>query len=218
MTVVVSTRPPPVPVTVIAWAPSGTVLLIVIVIVDVPEPGAGMGLGLKVSILEPPDKVIAESKPPATFAVMVEVPELPLATVMALGDAVIAKIAVVAVSLTVVVCVMPPPLPVTVSVYVPFAVVVSTSRVKVEVPEPGAAIDVGLKLAVTPVGWPVTVKATAESKPPEMAVVILDVPLLPFATETVVGEAEMVKLGDAVPASASIRALPFGLPQPVDKS
>jgi hypothetical protein len=67
--------------------------------------------------------------------------------------------------------------------------------VMVEVPEPGVAIDVGLKPTVTPVGWPFADKAMAESKPPEMAVVIVDVPLLPCPTETEVGEAEMVKLG-----------------------
>ena len=111
---------------------------------------------------------------------------------------------------------MLPPVPVTVIVYVPVAVVEATVKVMVEVPEPGAAMDVGLKLTVTPVGWPVADKAIAESKPPETAVVIVDVPLLPCTTETEVGEAEMVKLGvDDVPASALIRPAPFGLPQPL---
>lgn len=220
VTVVVSTRPAPEPVTVMGWAPSGKVLLIVIVMVEVPEPGAGMGLGLKVTVLEPPDRLIAESKPPATFEVMVNVPELPLATVMAFGKAEIEKLFFVAltVRVTVVAFVTPPPVPVTVMVYVPFAVVVSTVSVKVEVPEPGAAIDAGLKVAVTPAGWPVADKATAESKPFKAAVAIFEVPLLPCATETEVGEAEIVKLAEAVPARASMRAAPFGLPQPVDKS
>ena len=120
---------------------------------------------------------------------------------------------------TVVVCVTLPPVPVTVIVYVPVAVVEATVMVMVEVPEPGAAMDVGLKLTVTPVGWPVADKAIAELKPPETAVVIVDVPLLPCTTETEVGEAEMVKLGDVdVPASALIRPVPFGLPQPVTRS
>ena len=60
----------------------------------------------------------------------------------------------------------------------------------VDVPEPGAAMDVGLKPTVTPVGWPL-----AELKPPETAVVIVDLPLLPCTTDTEVGEADMVKLG-----------------------
>src|SRR5271156_1807681 len=91
--------------------------------------------------------------------------------------------------------------------------------VMVDVPEPGAAMDEGLKPMVTPAGWPEADKAIAASKPPEMLVVMVDVPALPSATVTEVGEAEIAKLGeDDVPASALIRALPFGLPQPVTKS
>lgn len=77
----------------------------------------------------------------------------------------------------------------------PVAVVEATAMVIVDVPEPGAAMDVGLKLTVTLVGWPLAVKAIAELKPPETAVVIVDVPLLPCTTETEVGEAEMVNAG-----------------------
>jgi hypothetical protein len=100
----------------------------------------------------------------------------------------------------------------------PIAVVEATARVRVDVPEPGATIDVGLKLAVTPVGSPVADKAMEESKPPEMAAVIVDVPLIPCATETEMGEAEMQKVARGAPARASTRAFPLGLPQPVDKS
>lgn len=38
-------------------------------------------------------------------------------------------------------------------------------------PEPGAAIEAGLKLTVTPEGWPVALKLIAEVKPPETDVV-----------------------------------------------
>lgn len=101
----------------------------------------------------------------------------------------------------------------------PVAVVDATARVTVEVPEPGAAIDVGLNVTVTPVGWPVADNAIAESKPPETAVVIVDAPLLPCTTETEAGEAEIVKVGDDVPpARAVIRPEPLGLPQPVARS
>ena len=100
----------------------------------------------------------------------------------------------------------------------PVAVVEATARVKVEVPEPGAAIDVGLKVAVTPVGWPVADSAMDASNPPEMAVVMVEVPLLPWATETEVGEAEMLKFGVDDPASAVRRAAPLGLPHPVERS
>jgi len=77
----------------------------------------------------------------------------------------------------------------------------------VEAPEPGAAMDVGLKLTVTPVGWPLAVKAIAESKPPDTLVVIVEVPLLPCTTETEVGEAEIVKAGLAVAVTVSDTAV-----------
>ncbi len=65
----------------------------------------------------------------------------------------------------------------------------------VELPEPGAAMDAGLKLTVTPVGCPVADKATAEVNPPEIPTVMVDEPLLPCTTDAEAGEAEMVKLG-----------------------
>jgi hypothetical protein len=74
--------------------------------------------------------------------------------------------------------------------------------VMVDVPEPGAAMDAGLKPTVTPVGWPLAVKPIEELKPPETAVVIVEVPLLPCSTETEVGEAEMVNAG--VPAAVTV--------------
>ena len=88
-----------------------------------------------------------------------------------------------------------------------------------EVPEPGAAIDDGLKLTVTPDGAPDAVRATAELNPPETAVVTVEVPLLPAATETAVGDADSVKAGVCVvdPVSAAIRPA-FGLPHPVTRS
>ena len=77
----------------------------------------------------------------------------------------------------------------------PAAAVEATVKVAVDVPEPGAAIDVGLNATVTPVGWPLAVSAIAESKPPETAVVTVEVPLPPCTTETAVGAAESVKAG-----------------------
>lgn len=59
---------------------------------------------------------------------------------------------------------MPPPTASTVMGYVPGAMVAATARVRVDVPEPGAAMDEGLKLAVTPAGWPVADSETAELK------------------------------------------------------
>ena len=99
----------------------------------------------------------------------------------------------------------------------PVAAVEDTDRVKMEVPEP--VIELELKLAVTPVGMPVAVKPTAESKPSTTVDVIVELPLLPSNTETDAGEAESAKVGlVAVGASALIRPVPFGLPHPVTRS
>src|SRR5580658_2644472 len=75
--------------------------------------------------------------------------------------------------------------------------------VNVELPEPGASIVPVLSVSVTPVGWPLAVKAMAESKPPETVVVIVEVPLLPCTTVTEVGEAAMVKAGVGVEVTVS---------------
>ena len=225
-TLVVFVLPPPEPVMVSVKVPVLAFEVVVTFRVDVPEPGAAMDAGLKLTVAPEPwpvaDKAIAELKPFTAAVVILEVPELPLLTVIEVGDALIVKLAAggeVTVRLTVHVCVMPPPVPVTVMVYVPVAVVEATAMVMVEVPLPGAAMDVGLKVTLTPAGWPVADKATAASKPFTIVLVIVDVPLLPCTTETGVGEAEMVKLGVGdVPTSALIRLAPFMLPQPVTKS
>jgi hypothetical protein len=191
--------------------------------VEDPEPGAGMELGLKltVTLLGSPvaDKAMAESKPPEIAVVMVEWPEFPASIVRDVGDALMVKLGDVPVTVreTVVVSTVLPEVPFTVIVYVPGAVDAATSIVMVEVPAP--VIEVGLKLTVTPVGWPLADKEIAESNPPVTVLVMVEVPELPCATVTEVGEAERLKLGpDEVPASALISPAPLGLPQPVAKS
>src|SRR5262245_26494106 len=66
--------------------------------------------------------------------------------------------------------VVPPPVPVIVRPYAPVAVAAPAVRVRVEEPEPGAAIDAGLKLALAPEGSPETNSETAELKLPLMVV------------------------------------------------
>ncbi len=109
------------PVIVTEWAPTLAPAPTITVIVDVPEPGAAIEVGLKVTLCPAPcpdaDKVIAESKPLSAAVVIVAVPDLPLTTVIALGDAPMLNegLAVeVTVKVIVAVCVMPPPAPVTV--------------------------------------------------------------------------------------------------------
>ena len=72
----------------------------------------------------------------------------------------------------------------------------------VEDPEPGAGMELGLKLTVTLLGSPLADSAMAELKPPEIAVVIVEWPELPGLTVIDVGEALMVKLG-LVPVTVS---------------
>lgn len=57
------------------------------------------------------------------------------------------------------------------------AVVVATAIDIVDDPDPGAAIVAGLKLTVTPLGWPVADSEITELNEPEMAVLIVDLPL-----------------------------------------
>jgi len=82
---------------------------------------------------------------------------------------------------------------------VPAGVDGPTLSVMVEDPEPGAAIDAGLNVAVVPLGSPVALRAIAELKPPEPTVVIVVanvlLPLAPWGTENEFGEAAMVNAG-----------------------
>ena len=78
-----------------------------------------------------------------------------------------------------------------------------TVSVRIEDPDPGAAMEAGLNAAVTPVGSPDALRAIAELKPPETAVVMVLVPLAPRATGTDAGEAEIVNAG-AVTVSVTV--------------
>ena len=69
-----------------------------------------------------------------------------------------------------------------------------------ELPDPGAAMELGVKVMVTPGGSPVAESAMAESKPPETVVVTMAVPRCPCRREPDVGETEMVK----APAVAAV--------------
>ncbi len=94
-----------------------------------------------------------------------------------------------------VVCVTPPPVPVTVIVLVPLPAFLPTVIVMVDDPVPGAAIGFGLKLTVTRLPCPEADNEIAELKPFKAVVLIVDVPELPRATVTEVGEALMLKSG-----------------------
>lgn len=137
--------------------PAGVVGPVVSVKVEEPAPGAAMDGGVNAAVVPGgnPDALRAtgESKPPATVVVIALVPLAPCATETEAGEAEIAKAgAAVTVRVTVAVCVMLPPVPVTVIVCEPVVAVEATVMVMVEAPAPGAAMDAGLKLTVTPAG------------------------------------------------------------------
>ena len=80
----------------------------------------------------------------------------------------------------------------------PSAAFLPTVTVMVEVPEPGAAMELGLKVTVWALPCPVAENVIAALKPPETAVVIVAAPVPLLATVIVVGDALTVKLRVAV--------------------
>ena len=99
------------------------------------------------------------------------------------------------VSAMVVVCVMVPPVAVTVTFTVPVVAVAVAVNVSVELPPPGAAMEDGLKLAVTPAGNPDAERATAELNPPLTVVEMVELPEVPCVTDRLPGDALRVKFG-----------------------
>jgi hypothetical protein len=96
--------------------------------------------------------------------------------------------------------VVDPEVPVIVTVAAPTVALAEAVSVRVEVTLPFAGGVTGLveNAAVTPVGRPVAVNVVAELKPPVLVMVIVLVPLAPWATVSDAGEAAMLKFGDAV--------------------
>ena len=79
-----------------------------------------------------------------------------------------------------------------------------TVIVIVELPPPGAAIELGLKLTVVPLGAPLAVRLIALLKPPLTVVVIVEVPELPCPTLTEVGEPVSAKLAGTATVRATV--------------
>ena len=96
--------------------------------------------------------------------------------------------------------VSPPPVPVTVTLTIPVAAVADAVRVSVLLVP---VTDAGLKVAVTPLGNPLALKATAEEKPPLRVIVIALVPLAPRFIVRLVGFTESVKFAASGVAGAS---------------
>jgi hypothetical protein len=93
----------------------------------------------------------------------------------------------------------------TATLYVPAAVDAATEIVRVEEPEPGAAIDVGLKLAVAPAGKPEAESDKAELKLPDIVVVIVAAPAPPAVTARLDGAEAITK--SAVAAALTVKLI-----------
>jgi hypothetical protein len=133
------------------------------------------------------EKAIAELNPPSARVVRVKD-----AFLLGGSDAVVAladKVKPGTFNVSAAVCLTSPPFAEMTSEYAPGATLDAAESVSLLVPEPGAAMLVGEKLAVIPVGNPVTVSATAALNEVEAAVVKLTVVLLPAA--------RLIELGDA---------------------
>jgi hypothetical protein len=150
--------------------------------------------------------VTVSGEPLITVVEMAEVVLPPCTTDTLLGFALIEKSfgAGVTVSVTVVLWVALGAVPVTVTEYVPVAVLAPTLNVSVELPP--AVTAPGLKDAVAPVGKPLALSVTLSGEPLITAVEVVDVPLLPWTTDTVLGVALIEKsfAGGAVTVSITV--------------
>src|SRR5262245_31199007 len=177
---VVRVRPPPVPVTVTVAAPR-VAALVAVNVNTLLVPVAGFEPKLALTPLGNPLalKVTPPVKPPVRVTVIVLVPLAPRVTVRLVGLAVSEKSGVCAwptVRLIVVVRVRPPPVPVTVTVAAPRVAALVALKVSVLLVP---VVEVGLKLALTPLGNPLALKATLLVNPFRRVMVIALVPLAP---------------------------------------
>jgi len=149
------------------------------------------------------DNVTLPVKPPEGVSVIVLVPLVPWVTARLAGEAESEKFGVATaftVSEIVVVCVNVPEVPVTVTVEVPVLAVALAAKVKTLVPVVGLVPNV----AVTPEGRVDVDNVTLPVKPPEgVTVMVLLLLPPPWVTDTLVGEADSVKLGVAAPAGGN---------------
>ena len=198
--VVVCVSVPLTPVIVTVAAPRGAVLdaVKVRVLVPVVETGlkaavtpVGSPLALRATTpVNPPEGV--------TVIVLLLVP--PCATVALAGLADKEKLGVLLITVrtSVAVCVSVPLTPVTVTVAAPTAAVADAVKVKELAP---VVVEAGLKLAVTPLGKPLAVKATLPANPLSRLTVIVLVAVPPWATLALA--AARTKSGVAVPVTVS---------------
>jgi hypothetical protein len=200
--VAVCTIVPLAPVTVKVVVPTVAVLAAVSVRVLVPVVVAGLN-----TALTPVGKPLAANdtlpvKPPTGVIVMVVVPLPPVLIARLAGFAESAKSGgggFTTVRLIAVVRISPPPVPVIVTVAVPVVAVLEAAKVTVL----AAVVVAGLKVAVTPLGNPLALKATLLVKPPVEVTVTVLLPLAPVLTVKLAGLPDREKSGVGGPAFGS---------------
>ena len=92
-----------------------------------------------------------------------------------------------------------------------------TLMVIVEFPPPGAAMVLGLKLTVVPLGAPEAERLIALLNPPLRALVMVELPELPCTTLREAGDAESAKLAAAVTVRVTVAVCCTPPPLPVTK-
>ena len=100
----------------------------------------------------------------------------------------------------------PPPLAVTVTLVVPVVAVLLAEKVRVELPLPGAPIEAGLKLAVVPLGNPLTLRLTELEVFVAVTLTVVGA-FEPRLTVSEVGDSEIVKSGGLLAAPAVNEAI-----------
>jgi hypothetical protein len=203
---------PLVPVTVTVYVPILALLATVIVSVDFPEVEIEVGFRLVVN----PVGAVADSatvpvNPLRAVTVIVEVPRDPLLMLKDEGDAEIEKSGEVTCTVTLMVWLNDPLVPVTVTEYVPLLALLGTVTVSVDVPD--VITELGLRLAVQPVGA-VAESVTVPVNPLRAVTVIVEVPEDPLPIVSVLGEANSEKSG----VVEGVKLVVTGLPKPVTKS
>jgi hypothetical protein len=172
-----------------------------------PEPGAAIVAGASVAVKPAgaPETVraTAELKPLRRAEVMPTCEVFPIMAVTEVALGVSVNVGVGTTTDTLTLAVWPPPTPVTVIAYVPGITVEAAVTFKVDAPEPGEAIVGDEKVAIIPVGIPVTVNATADFRVALAVEVIVTGTVLPTATVRVLEDA----LNDSVAATPFVTSL-----------
>jgi hypothetical protein len=169
--------------------------------VAVPLPGTDKVPLVKLAVtpegMEDAESVTAELNPLATVVVKFTPPVAPIFTVTVDDAAASAKLGGgTTVSETGAVCCMPPPLPVTLTAYVPPTALEAAANVTTELPLPGAARLVFDSVAVTPLGKPATLSATAALNPFVNVLVSVTGAVPPPLTVAAVADAFSENAGD----------------------